>query len=133
MAVETTERKRYSIWFTRPRNYLRRRTMIDSLRLCPKCGSKMKRIGKALVSSYHMNLEIERAALGIEFAWPTNYEKCALTSCSLSREALFLQSSEKEGSVTMLCKKLKSSVRVTPCFRSYSIFLHTFIILPYFL
>jgi len=87
----------------------------------------------SMVSSYHMNLEIERAALGIEFAWPTNYEKCALTSCNLSSEALFLQGSEKEGSVTMLCKKLKSSVVVTPCFRSYSILLHTFIILPYFL
>jgi hypothetical protein len=60
------------------------------------------------------------------------YEKCALTSCNLSSEPLFLQSSEKEGSVTMLCKKVKSSVVVTPCFRSYSILLHTFIILPYF-
>ncbi|MGB8160319.1 MAG: hypothetical protein WCE93_09255 [Nitrososphaeraceae archaeon] len=33
--------ERYLIWFTRPRNYLRR-TMIDSLRICPKCGSKVK-------------------------------------------------------------------------------------------
>lgn len=87
----------------------------------------------SMISSYNTNLEIERAALRIQLVRSTNYVKCALTSCNLSREALFLQSSEKEGSVTILCKKLKSSVVVTPCFRSYSILLHTFIIPPYLL
>lgn len=87
----------------------------------------------SVVSSYHINLEIERAALGIQLVRSTNYVKCALTSCNLSSEALFLQSSEKEGSLTILCKKLKGSVVVTPCSRSYSILLHTFIIPPYLL
>jgi hypothetical protein len=87
----------------------------------------------SMVSSYHMNLEIERAALGIQLVRSTNYVKCALSSCNLSRGAIFLQSSEKEGSVTILCKKLKSSIVVTPWFRSYSMLLHTFIIPPYLL